>query len=363
MPPYDNAAWTISLMMGVEVHEIAEPFEAELELLPGAPKVLGSAVKNLSLLDTRDNNTYHAVNLLLRRKATVERLLQPFELNGKSYPPGCFVVRAPLDVITQVAGRAGVDFLPLDDEPDVEKQLLRGGKIGVYRGWVPTADEGWTRRVLDEFEFDYERLTNERVRDGKLIKDYATIVLPGLGKASIVDGRTGDDIPPRYRGGIGQQGVEALEEFVKQGGTLVALRDACRLVMDEFDIPVYEDLRGVTDEEFFCPGSLLELVVDNSQPVGFGMPEHTAAFVSGVVPLGTRLPASNGPGRRVIARYGDGDILLSGWIVGQDMIEGKPAVVEVTMGSGNIVLCGTGVQNRAQTWGTFKLLFNSLLSK
>jgi hypothetical protein len=363
MPPYDNAAWTVSLMMGAEVHEIADPFEAELELLPGAPAILTSAEKSLSMLDTRDNNSFHAVNLLLARKVKVERLLRPFELEGESYPAGCFMVKAQIEVLTEVANDARVHFIPLEERPDVPRFTLQGGKIGVYRGWAPSADEGWTRRVLDEFEFDYERLTNEQVRDGKLIKDYAVIVLPSLSAAAMVDGRKGDDIPSKYRGGIGAEGVEELKRFVEQGGTLVALRSACRLVIDNFDVPVYEDLKGVSDNEFFCPGSLLKLEVDNKQPVGFGMPDATAAFVSGVVVLGTRTPSSGGPDRRVVARYGASDILLSGWIVGDDLIEGKPAVVEVNMGKGNIVLCGTGVQNRAQTWGTFKLLFNGLFSR
>ncbi len=363
LPPYDNAAWTVSLMMGVEVHEIAEPFEARLELLPGAPEPPASAQKSLSLLDTRDNNSFHAVNLLLERKVRVERLLRPFRLAGENYPAGCFVVRARIDVLSDVANRARVSFVPLDEVPDVPGRTLEGGRIGVYRGWVPSADEGWTRLVLDEFEFDYERLTNERVRDGNLIKDYAVIVLPSLGTGSMVDGRKGQDVPPQYRGGIGKEGVGQLKTFVEQGGTLVALRSACRLVIDNFDIPVFEELAGVSDKGFFCPGSLLKLEVDNKQPIGFGMPARAAAFVSGVVALGTRLPSAAGPGRRVVARYGPEKILLSGWILGDKLIEGKPAVVEVNMGRGNIVLCGFGVQNRAQAWGTFKLLFNGLLSR
>jgi hypothetical protein len=363
MPPYDNAAWTVPLLMGVKSYEIEEPFEADLVLLDGAPEPPASAVKSLSLLDCRDNNSYHAVNLLLSHNIAVQRLLRPVTSGDVEYPPGCFMVKAQIDDLSEVANRARVQFIPLEEEPNVPKRAVRGGKIGVYRGWVPTADEGWTRRVLDEFDFDYERLTNDRVRDGRLIKDYAVILLPSLGAESIVDGRKGDDVPPRYRGGIGQSGIEELKRFVQEGGTLIALRSACGLVINEFDIPVYEDLKGVSNEEFFCPGSLIKLEVDNRQPLGFGMPEHTAGFVSGVTVLGTRPPMPGGPDRRVVARYADKDILLAGWIVGDDLIEGKPAVVESSFGQGNIVLCGLGVQNRAQTWGTFKLLFNSLLSR
>ncbi|HLA40948.1 MAG TPA: hypothetical protein VJ417_13185, partial [Candidatus Glassbacteria bacterium] len=81
--------------------------------------------------------------------------------------------------------------------------------------------------------------------------------------------------------------------------------------------------------------------------------------VDGVL-LETSPPQAGGPDRRVVARYGSDNILLSGWILGEEKLEGMPAVVDITLGRGHVVLCGLGVQTRAQTWGTFKLLFNAI---
>jgi len=358
MPPYDNAAWTVSLLMGVDVTEVRESFDAELELLDRAPLPPIFVGGTPALLDCRDNNSYCAVNMLLPRAARVYRYHRPVEIEGESFPQGCFLVEAQASLLKRVAKAAAVSFRQLGAVPDAGKRLIRPGKVGVYCGWVASMDEGWTRLVLDLFDFNHERLDNERVRKGKLLEEYSVIILPSLGADAIVKGHEGIGWPPEYRGGIGQEGVENLKEFVSRGGTLIALREACRLVVREFEIPVYEEER--TGEDFYCPGSLIRLEVDNTHSLGYGMPEKTAGFYSDGVILGTKLPLAGGPDRRVVARYGSKDILLSGWIIGEKNICGKPAVVDVSLGKGNVVLCGIGVQNRAQSWATFKLLFNAI---
>ncbi|MFH1071229.1 MAG: M14 metallopeptidase family protein [Candidatus Glassbacteria bacterium] len=361
VPPYDNAAWTVSLMMGVEAVEIARPFQADLELLDQVPEPPALEQARPSLLDCRDNNSFKAVNLLLGQKEEVSRILEPVQAEGRVFPSGSFLVRGRGAHLTVTSREARVEFVPAPDLATVPKQSLRPGRIGLYSGWVPSMDEGWTRLVLDNFHFDYEKLDNERLRKGNLIRDWAVIILPSLSKNAIIKGNEGISMPPQYRGGIGEEGVKALEKFVEEGGTLIALREACSLVTSEFEIPVSEVNPG-RESEFFCPGSLLEIEVDPNSRIGFGMPERTACFFVDGVLLATSPPAVGGPDRRVVARYGRDDILLSGWLLGEDKLRGMPAVVEVSLGKGSIVLCGFGVQNRAQTWGTFKLLFNAIYS-
>ncbi len=65
---------------------------------------------------------------------------------------------------------------------------------------------------------------------------------------------------------------------------------------------------------------------------------------------------------KTIARYGDQDVLLSGWLEGEDMIAGRAAVVEAPVGTGRVVLFGFPVQHRAQSYATFRLLFNALFT-
>jgi len=361
VPPYDNAAWTLSLLMGVEVVEVHSPFQAELKLLDKAPLPEARAQRPPVLFDCRDVNSYRALNRLIAAGAKVYRYEEEIQAIGRRWPAGCFLAEASFDLLRQVADTCRVAFYSVGSVPAGAKSLLKPGKIGVYRGWIPSTDEGWTRYVLDRFDFPHEQLSNERVRKGSLQKDYSVVILPSLSAEAIINGYTGETMPQEYRGGIGREGVKSLKDFVRQGGTLIALREACHLAMNEFDIPVRDAFRTEGGKDFFCPGSLLKLEIDPNQPVGYGSPEKTAGFFAEGVVLATSPPQAGDIDRRVVARYGKENILLSGWLLGERNIQGMPAVVDVTLGDGNVVLCGLGVQNRAETWGTFKLLFNAIL--
>jgi len=366
VPPYDNAGWTVGLMMGVEVLRAAEPFEAELELLEQAPPAPAVSSGAQALLDCGDVNAYLAVNRLLKEGASIRRCSRAVEALGRKWPAGTFHVQGDPELLSRTAESCRVSLHSVSRPPEGDLSRLKPGKIGLYRGWIPSMDEGWTRLVLDRFEFDHERLTNRRVKKGKLITDYKVVILPSMGSEAIIEGGHKDsksaklrNLPPEYRGGIGEEGVNALERFVRAGGTLICLRSACSLPLEKFHLPVRRDLQGVGRKDFFCPGSLLRLRVDNSHPLGYGMPEQAAAFYSSGFPLATAIPGTNDVDRRVVARYPKDDLLLSGWIIGGRLLQGKPAVVDVRLGAGHIVLYGFGVQNRAQTYGTFKLLFNA----
>ncbi len=367
-PPYDNAAWSLGPLMGVEVVELREPFEASLALLKDDPAAPASSSGTLALLDCRDSNSFLALNYLLASRARVERYGEKVTAEGREWPAGAFLVEAPEKVLRQAADSCRVSLVPAGAVPAGYKYPVKRGRIGLYRGWVPSADEGWTRLVLDRFGFDHSRLTNERVKKGALRRDFEVIVLPSLGREDMITGPGPDskslrlrNFPPEYRGGMEKEGVKALEEFVREGGVLIALREACALPLQDFTLPVREASGKTFEGDFFCPGSLLSLDVDNSHPVGFGMPEQTAAFWNSGVLLETFIPHNVELDRRVVASYGAQDLLISGWVIGGKAIQGKPAVVDVSLGKGHVILCGFGVQNRAQSWGAFKLLFNAIL--
>jgi hypothetical protein len=114
-------------------------------------------------------------------------------------------------------------------------------------------------------------------------------------------------------------------------------------------------------DEFSSPGSLLRVNLDPHNPIAYGMPEETAAFVSEPIAYQTTIPAVDIE-RSVVAWYPTDaeDILLSGWINGADRLARRAAAVALTYGKGKIVLFGFRVQNRAQTEATFKMLFNAI---
>jgi hypothetical protein len=147
---------------------------------------------------------------------------------------------------------------------------------------------------------------------------------------------------------------------VEKGGILVTLNYACDLAFSEFQPPASNALEGVSRTQFFCPTSLLKIEVDNTTPIGYGMPKEAAAMFSSSLAFRTRTPSVEWD-RKVVSNYAEEDVLLSGWLLGEDVIARKAAVVDTKYKNGHIILIGFRCQFRAQSHGTYKFLLNSLL--
>ncbi len=148
--------------------------------------------------------------------------------------------------------------------------------------------------------------------------------------------------------------------FVEQGGILVTLNSACGLAFNDFNVPAGNALERVDRGKFSCPGSILRVKVDNKSPIGYGMPGEAAIMFYQSMALSTRIPPE-GWDRKVVARFPEDDILLSGWLFGEDVIARKAAVVDIKHKKGHIILIGFPSQHRAQSHGTYKFLLNALL--
>jgi hypothetical protein len=166
--------------------------------------------------------------------------------------------------------------------------------------------------------------------------------------------------PPEFRSGFGDEGVKALQDFVQAGGTLVTFADAGSLAIERFQLPVRDVVAGLPFKQFWSPGSTLRISVDTTNPLGYGMPSSALAiFLAGsqayeVLPAGAQTV-------QTIAKFVDKDVLQSGWLLGEQVIAGKSAMVSVPYGQGRVVLIGFRAQHRAQAHGTYKLLFNALV--
>ncbi|CAN5842109.1 hypothetical protein BH18ACI4_BH18ACI4_11140 [soil metagenome] len=261
-------------------------------------------------------------------------------------------------------------------KPKPEKQVGGNGVCGdgarraVYKSHVPSMDEGWTRWVLENQAkcLFHASLQDAHLRGGNLYKDFPTIVIPDQAPRTILNGYRTGAMPPQYTGGIGEEGVRALREFVEQGGTLIFLNRASDFAIEQFQLPLRNVVAGVPRTAFFVPGSILRIELDTSHPIAKGMPTESIAWaedspvfevVSGAgAGVKTSVPASN---VRIIGRYpANKDPLLSGWLLGGSRIRGKAALVEVTLGKGRIVLFGFRPQYRAQSLATYPLFFNAI---
>jgi hypothetical protein len=310
------------------------------------------------------------VNRLLARGVNVEWAMQPFTSDTLAFPPGVFLVPAEALPEARAAGYAPeLDLFGLATRPPVLLGTLRSPRIGLYKPWVASEDEGWTRLVLEQNGFRYASLDNAALRTRKLRERFDVIVLPSQSKDIIVDGRRKSEdgpayqepLPPPYAGGIGKEGVASLKEFVEQGGTLACLSESSSLPIEEFNLPVRDVTAKLKPAEFSVPGTLVNLQVENTTPLGFGLPGQCVAFCTGGPVFATSVPGA-GTGRAVVARYPryENQVVASGWAQGAELMTGRAAVVEVDLGRGHVVLFGPRIQHRAQMVGTFKLLFNAL---
>ncbi|MDH5201266.1 MAG: peptidase M14 family protein, partial [Candidatus Bathyarchaeota archaeon] len=169
------------------------------------------------------------------------------------------------------------------------------------------------------------------------------------------------NFPPEYRSGMGDEGVEELKKFVENGGALICLDEACELAVKQFKLKLKDALDGLSPKEFFCPGSTLHACFDTAHPAAYGMPADSLVFFWNSRAFEI-LPSGENERYEVVASYPERDILESGWLIGEEKLRRRAAMVVTRHGQGKVVLIGFRPQHRAQTHGTYKLLFNSLYS-
>ena len=303
--PYDVAGWTLPLQMGVTVLEVKEP---------------------LSVQTTPVTDTDLRVRCVSRASLTDAAAAR----DTKQY--GC---------------------------------LTRHPRVGLYRSWTASMDEGWTRWVLDDFKFPYVSLSDSAVRAGNLRRRFDVIVVPDLSLRQVRDGMTETQVPPPYAGGMGAQGLAALRRFVDEGGHVVLVDGSTELAPEVFgiDVKLVEagggGGRATDSEQIYAPGSILRVDVDPSHPVARGMSESAAVYFTN----STGLELPTGSPARVIARYPSepASILLSGFLQGAPKLAGKAAAADIAVGRGRVTMFGFRPLYRGQSYGTFKMFFNALL--
>ncbi|MFN2452645.1 MAG: M14 family zinc carboxypeptidase [Pyrinomonadaceae bacterium] len=236
-------------------------------------------------------------------------------------------------------------------------------RLALYRSYVPSMDEGWTRWIIEQHQLPFSSLEDAEARAGNLHTNYDTIIIPDQAARLILNGHKAGTMPVEYTGGLGAEGVRSLREFVEAGGTLITLNRASDFAIEQFKLPVRDITEGLKRTEYFVPGSILRTELDTTHPIAKGMPKESIAWAEDS-PVFEISDASANARVRVIARYpSKGDPLLSGYLLGGERIKGKAALVEVTMGGGRIYLFGFRPQYRGQSLATYPLLFNAIQQK
>ena len=238
-------------------------------------------------------------------------------------------------------------------------------RLAVYKSHFPAIDEGWTRWLLETKSsttcMKPLLLEDAEARAGNLRTNFDTIVIPDQPRNAILNGHRKDTMPSEYTGGLGEQGVKALREFVEQGGTLVCLNRASDFAIEQFKLPIRDVTDGLPRTDFYVPGSILHIELDTNDPIGAGMPKESIAWVENSPVFEIKSDPLALARVKIIAAYPkDKDPLLSGWLLGGDRIKGKAALVEVGLGKGRIILFGFRPQYRGQSLATYPLFFNAI---
>ncbi len=228
-------------------------------------------------------------------------------------------------------------------------------RIGVYKSWREPMPEGWTRWVFDRHAIPYDTLHDADIRSGAL-RRYDVLLFEDQSQEAIVSGWPADAMPEPYAGGLGQPGVDAVRQFVDRGGRLIAVGAATDFAVEALELAVSNAVSGLAPSDFYIPGSILGIELASDHPVAQGMPQETSAWYW----RSSRAFEVADQRATVIGRFATGDPLRSGWALGQDRIAGRPAIVEVRVGRGSVVLFGVPPNYRGQTMATWPLLFNAL---
>ncbi|MEZ4423752.1 MAG: M14 family metallopeptidase [Gemmatimonadota bacterium] len=365
--PYDMSGDVMAEFMGVRVDAVESMPETATTVMTSPPDPNGTVQAGAHgyVLDGELNAAFKAVNLLWNEDAALRRA----ERDGQGLEAGDFVVPASVsaELARRVAEETGVDFRPLAQDPASVTRPLQRQRVAMYqRYYGGNMDEGWTRWLLEDFEFPYETLMDDELVAGNLNRRYDVIILPDDRPGMMTGEATADraaEVPEEYRSGFGEAGVRALEAFVENGGTLVTFAGAGALAIDAFDLPVRDIVADVPSRDFWAPGSTLRVRVRNEDPLALGMPEQTQVVFFGASQVYEAEAGAGSADVRRIVSYVDRDVLQSGQLWGEDVIAGKAAMVAVEHGQGEVVLIGFRTQHRAQTHGTFKFLFNALVSR
>lgn len=386
--PYDAAGWTLAYLMGVQFDRLTDDFDGPFQRIPygevQSPK--GQAVKVAAgyVLNSAANNSFLAVNELLKAGAPVFRMKE----GTPGFAAGSFFVPASAKaktVIEKCVTDFGIEAGTVAKRPAGIKQVnsLRIALWDTYGGSMPS---GWLRFIFEQFHFNADIIYPPTIDSGSLRSKYDVIVfvggaIPGLsseggrgfgGGGGFGGGQQNDSIPAEYKGRRGRITVEKsipeLKRFLEAGGRIVTIGSSTSLAY-HLQLPVRNALvemnngeeQRLPGEKYYIPGSVLQVKLDSTQEATWGLPAACDVYFD-ASPVFNLAPEAVAKGTlKPLLWFPNNKPLRSGWAWGQSYLQGGVTAFEATVGSGKLYAFGPEITFRAQTHGTFKMLFNQLL--
>ena len=414
-PPYDVTGHTLGMLMGVEVDRIDQRIDPTLELMKtvsAAASALPARPKYAYLVGPESNAGFKALAELQKANVPVYRAAKGFESGGRKFAAGTWIIApspASAKILESVATETGLQVSGADRAPAVDGFRIKPGtRIGLYRG-ANNMPGGWMMWLFEQYGFNHQ-IVGAQDFSGDLSAKYDVIVMPsGLTKDRILNGLdpARHDKTWAWAYGVGDAGWKKLAEFVRNGGTIVAIGSATETARELLDLPIEKVLPETTGRRrfagasmesgpgarqipateverqlkdaftsparlmqtlrdrvadpnslFYCPGSLLQNEFDTMHPVAFGMPASWPVFFES--DQAYRLRPGFEIDAHVVSRYPRENILQSGWLLGEEYLRDQANVVAFSVGRGSVVTLASQIDYRTQPRGTLKLLFNAM---
>jgi hypothetical protein len=386
IPPYDMTGWTLAWQMGVRFSRILDGFDgpfAPVEDLesPPAAAIAGASNPAGYLVSHEMNDAFIVTNRLLTAGLDVYWLKDEHTVDGRRFGAGTLWVPASAaahEILERGALELGVPAVAVARAPKGTALKLRPVRIGLYDQYGGLMPTGWDRWLFEQYEFPYERVYPKDLDAGNLKSRFDVLVFPDgayTDSERRYDGGgqpSPDDIPAEYRGWLGHltrdTTIPQIKAFVEAGGSVVAVGSSTGMG-HLLGVPVRDYLSRIGDDgkretlpqdEFYIPGSLLQVSVDPTNPLAYGMPAESDVVYDNN-PVFDLEPEAALHGVRPVAWFDGPAPLRSGWAWGQAHLDGGTAALEAAVGSGHVALLGPLVTFRGQPHATFKLLFNGVL--
>ncbi len=362
--PYDVAGWTLPLQMGVSVRlesqTVVAATAASVRCIPPSSGKL--------TIDMRDSRAAPAAfaalriggRVEMRRSADTASVTVPGSVTRAYTPEGGWCGTATVASPTGTATR-----------------IVNAPRVALYKPWTASMDEGWTRWLFDTQGVPYSNVTDSVMRSGNLRAAFDVLIIPDMSLREAREGLGVKAAPTQYSGGLGADGVRAITDFVAAGGTLMTFDRGSELALEAVPgLPVRRispaaraarDGRARDDStgaapgaKIVAPGSILRTLSTRGSRLTMGMPDTVPVYFTN----STAFEVAQDARVEIPLRYPSdvNSILLSGYLSGGDAIAGKAAAVDIPVGSGRVMMFGFRPQYRGQSWGTFKLVYNAILT-
>ena len=382
--PYDITGYTLAYQTGIAFDRVLDKFDGSFAPVPDLMTPPPGQVEGQGqagwIVSHETNNSFILTNRLLKAGIRPAWFKQTVAVDGQTLQPGAIWIPASTKaqaIVTKSVAELGLTAHAAKKRPQGDILPLKPARVGLVDRYGGLMSSGWTRWLLERFEFPFEIVYPKQLEAGNLQKDFDVLLftddaLPPKGAwGSDRPGRqpNSKDTPAEYQAALGNstdaKTSPAVGAFVRGGGTVVAIGSSARF-LELLGAPLKPALAQEVDGEFkpldtksfYIPGSILRARVDNRQPLAYGLPDQVDVFFN---QSQTFTPIAGAAGYANVSWFQGRDLLRSGWAVGEEKLAGTIAVADVDVGKGKLFVMAPEVAQRAQSYGTFKFLFNGLL--